>query len=1002
MNFRLLLCSLLFGAVTANGQSAYWQQEVNTRIDVRLDDRSHFLHGFETFTYTNNAPDTLKFLYIHLWPNGYENDRTAFSEQQLINGQSAFYFAKPQQRGFIDSLKFTVNGTEAEYFTEENFPDIARINLAQPLPPGGKIEVATPFRVKIPKVFSRMGHRGHAYYISQWFPKPAVYDQKGWHAFPYLDQGEFYSNFGSYDVSISLPKNYVVIATGNCTDETEVNWLDSLSKAPLPNDTLYAKSWPKSSEVMKTIHFHEDKVHDFAWFADMRYIVRKDTLSVAGKTVTAYCAFLPAHKKQWLKGTDYLKTAIRHYSEYVGAYPYQTVKGIEGDLIAGGGMEYPTVTLIDQNAVYDLRSVLIHEVGHNWFYGMLATNEREHPWMDEGINSFYERKTSRDLSRDSTSKKINKRNDLLENIIYYDAVSCGEDQSAELPAQAYTQLNYGGDVYFKTTLLLKWLERYMGEANFQAGIYDYFNTWQFKHPYPEDFRAIMQKHTTKSLDWFFNEAMITTRPVDFKIKNVHRHNDTTVATVVNKSGITAPVRLNAFYKDSLLGYVWSDPYRGTTRLTLPDSVAHYTNLRIGGEIPEINLTNSKYRRSGLFHRSGLQLGLGTGLNTGYKEKVYLLPALGYNEYDHFQVGLLFHNLGWPEKRFKYALAPMYATGSKTFTGTGSISYSWFPKSVFKEIFVQADAKSFNYDETEHNTSNPLYARFIKFAPSVNFIFRERNALSPVTRMLTLKGYAISEDYFDFNLDPSDSLYKPSVKNQVKYYGLLRYSHKNDRLINPFNYSAEGQIGADFAKINLEGNLRIDYHKKGKSLYVRGYAGKFFSVGNDPYASDRYNLNTTFTGANDYLYDDTYEGRSQTDGLGSRQISMREGGFKIPTSMQNPIIGRSDNWLVSLNLKTDLPLGKLPLRLFLDVGTFADATTLNPSSNKYLMDGGVEIYVPYLNCLSVYIPLVMSQDFSDYLKNIYGDKHFGKSIVFSLNLQNVNWLRMPRKVMKSLL
>ncbi|PZF70915.1 M1 family metallopeptidase [Taibaiella soli] len=1004
MNLRLLLYFIILGSITANAQSTYWQQEVNTRIDVRLDDKKHFLHGYEEFTYINHSPDTIKYLYIHLWPNAYKNDRTAFSEQQVTNGQTAFYFAKPKDRGYIDSLTFLIDGREADYYSEPNVPDVARIDLLQPLPPGGQIKVTTPFRVKIPKVFSRMGHTGHAYYISQWFPKPAVYDQKGWHPIPYLDQGEFYSNFGSYDVSITLPKNYVVMATGNYTDESEINWLDSLSKVPFPSDTLYRKSWPKSSDVSKTIHFHEDNIHDFAWFADMRFIVRKDTVTLPGSSnaITAYTAFLPIHREQWMKGTDNLKSTLRHYNTYVGPYPYKTVKAAEGDMLAGGGMEYPTVTLIDRNATYFLSSVLVHEVGHNWFYGMLATNERDHPWMDEGINSYYERKTSGDISRDVESRKENKKNDVMENLVYYESVANRTDQPSNLSAPEYTRQNYGGDVYFKNALLLSWLEQYMGRDSFNAAMQDYFNQWQFKHPYPEDFRAIFEKHSTKPINWFFDEAMITKQPFDYKINHVERAGDSTVVTVTNKSDITAPVRINAYTHDSLIASTWSAPFRGKTQLALPPSASGWTHIDVSKEIPELNLTNSEYRRRGLMHRSGVQFGLGSGINLDYKERVYLLPALGYNEYDHFQLGLLFHNLGWPDKRFKFAVAPMYAFGSKSFTGTGTAAYSWFPKATFKEIILQADAKSFHYNETEQNIPDPLYSRYIKVAPSLNFIFREKNALSPVVRTLTLKGYAISEDYFDYKMDPTDSLYKPSVKNQMKYYGLLRYKHENRRTINPFNYSIEGQVGADFVKINLEGNLRIDYNKKNKSLYVRGYFGKFFAISNDEYAASRYYLNSTFTGANDYLYDDTYEGRSERDGFGGRQISIREGGFKIPTSFQNPIIGRSDNWLASLNLKTDLPLGKLPIRLFADMGTFANASLQNPSGNKYLFDGGVEVYLPFADMVSVYIPLVMSKDFSDYLKSIYGDKRFGKSIVFSLNLQHINWLKAPRKAMNMIL
>ncbi len=211
-----------------------WQQHVDTKIYVTLDDKHHVLNAYEEMVYVNNSPDTLHYLYMHLWPNAYKSDRTAYERQNAINRSTAFYYSKPSEKGYIDSLQFTIDGRAVDYYSTENTPDIARIDLLTPLLPGEKMKITTPFRLKIPYIFSRLGHNGQAYYISQWFPKPAVYDRKGWHPIPYLDQGEFYSEYGSYDVTITLPANYVVMATGNCTDDKENQWLDELAKKPLP------------------------------------------------------------------------------------------------------------------------------------------------------------------------------------------------------------------------------------------------------------------------------------------------------------------------------------------------------------------------------------------------------------------------------------------------------------------------------------------------------------------------------------------------------------------------------------------------------------------------------------------------------------------------------------------------------------------------------------------------------------------------------------------------
>ncbi len=992
--FSTLVLSVL--SFSAFGQQGYWQQKVDTRIEVGLDDKEHVLNGDISMEYTNNSPDTLTYIYIHLWPNAYSHDRTNYAEQMAENGETDFYYSKSAKRGNISELSFKVNDKPVEYFSSRNIPDVARIDLPQPLLPGAKLKIETPFKVKIPEVTSRLGHTKQAYFISQWFPKPAVYDKKGWHPLPYLNYGEFYSEVGSYDVRITLPKNYVVMATGNCMDESENAWLDELSKKEFPSDTLYKKSWPASSAETKTLHFHEDNVHDFAWFADKRWVVRKDTVVSpgSGELVTCYAAFLPESQKQWRHGTEYLRKTIKSYGSLVGAYPYKTIKAIEGDMHAGGGMEYPTVTVIDRDARYMLKTVIIHEAGHNWFYGILATNERDHAWMDEGLNSFYEQRTLRDYDLYDTVQKVNDTGRYLvitspvrpESIVYFHETGVHTDQALEQTSANFTEINYGIDVYYKTALMLHWLEAYMGEENYKAGMQDYYNTWKHKHPYPEDFKASMAKHTDKNIDWFFTDVLTTDNRIDYKIKNV----DNNEVTVRNKSGFAAPVYVSAYRGDSVVANVWSAPFEGTTTLQLPDSAEGWTKLRIGSNVPDAKHQNSIYRRSGLSHRGGLALKPFAGFGYGERYKTFILPAIGYNYYDGFELGLVFHNLTIPENRFRYVLAPMYGFKSESFVGAGSVGYSWFPENLFKEITLQVDGKTFNYNTTSQNIPDALNARFIKIAPSLSFRFNEHDLRSPVTKTLTLKGYGIQEDYYQFNLDVSDSLYKPSILQQQKMYGLVRYTHQNERTFNPFSYGAEAQFNEDFVKIALEGKLRIEYFKKNKALHIRAFAGKFITMNPTPDIS-RYYLNSTYTGDKDYLYDGTYFGRSEQTGAGVHQISMLEGGFKVPTPLYASQIGRSDNFLAALNLSTDLPLGKLPLRLFLDVGTFSNAGKLNPSGQKVLYDAGFEIALPY-DIISVYFPVVLSKDFKDYMNTMYAGKVFGNSISFRVDLHKINWMK----------
>ncbi|MBL0356889.1 MAG: hypothetical protein IPP72_08335 [Chitinophagaceae bacterium] len=199
-----LLVLVSFVCLMAAAQKPYWQQQVNYTINVTLNDTEHSLDGFEVMEYYNNSEDTLRFIWIHLWANAYKNDRTAFTDQLLENGSTDFYFSNAEDRGYINRLAFKVNGTIAVMEDHPQHQDILKVYLPVPLAPKQSCKIETPFHVKLPYNFSRGGHIDQSYQATQWYPKAAVYDKKGWHEMPYLDQGEFYCDFGNYEVAITF------------------------------------------------------------------------------------------------------------------------------------------------------------------------------------------------------------------------------------------------------------------------------------------------------------------------------------------------------------------------------------------------------------------------------------------------------------------------------------------------------------------------------------------------------------------------------------------------------------------------------------------------------------------------------------------------------------------------------------------------------------------------------------------------------------------------------
>jgi len=247
---KILLILLAIPGLRFTSFSQYWQQQVNYVIDVTLNDKDPSLDGFEKIDYTNNSPDTLRFIWFHLWPNAYKNDKTAFSDQLLENDNTRFYFSNKDQKGYINRVDFKINGLTAQTADHPEHIDIIQLFLPTPLAPGQTIKITTPFHVKLPYNFSRGGHDGDNYQLTQWYPKPAVYDALGWHPMPYLDQGEFYSEFGNFDVSITVPQNYVVAATGNLENEDEKQWLKSRNNFKWSPKTRKIKS---KNGISKTV-----------------------------------------------------------------------------------------------------------------------------------------------------------------------------------------------------------------------------------------------------------------------------------------------------------------------------------------------------------------------------------------------------------------------------------------------------------------------------------------------------------------------------------------------------------------------------------------------------------------------------------------------------------------------------------------------------------------------------------------------------------------------------
>ncbi len=967
---------------TAN---AYWQQKVDHKIRVSLDDKSHILRGYQEMLYTNNSPDTLEYIFMHLYPNAYKHDHTAFAKQKVEDGDTDFYYSNKYEKGFIDSLSFKANDLPLNYSRYNDNDDIVFLELVEPLLPGASINIETPFRVVIPKNVSRLGHIGQSYQITQWYPKPAVYDKDGWHMMPYLDQGEFYYEYGDYDVEVTLPAKYVLASTGDVQYDNE-------------NVNLQIGSTNTDDrKVLKTVKLKQKNVHDFAWFADKNFKVLKEEFKLpSGKKCTAYAYYTPQNKAKYATSAIALAETAKYLSKEVGEYPYNQISIVDGPLYAGGGMEYPNIAIIgslpDEPTV---NIVIVHEAGHNWFQGILGSNERVHPWMDEGVNSFYEAKVVEELRK----KKVPIAASGGNGVVYMLNGHIHNDQPIELPSEEYLSSNYGGVVYAKAAKALEYLEGFMSKEDFSNGIKHYFKNWNLKHPSPSDFRESMQRNTQKNIAWFFDDLIKSPNPIDFKIKSVKIEGDKVRIKLKDKFGATSyPVPVYGV-KDSQItsmNWVWN----GETTLPKEEGVRYVVDYK--NWIPEINKANNTYNPAKFLNGNLPKLGIGSSVLKPGKNKAYLLPAVGFNHYDRTMAGIVLHNLTIPNKQFQFAFSPLYSFRSKYLIGTGFMGYSFYPKKNFYRVTASLHGATFSDDSTSRNLSQAIYPRWYKINPRLVFELPKKNLRSPIERSVTLNYFHTGTQDFEFTQDPVDSIFRASVGSYEKQ-NLFRvnYSHKNNRTFNPFSYNFQYETTSDISKLSAEGNIKIDYFIPKKAFYLRAYAGKFFYLNNSSsyFDVEPYFLNVTPTAQNDYAYENVFIGRNERDGWKGQQVMSKEGGFATRTSFLSNPLGQSDDWLVAVNLRSDIPLKyKWLPQVFFNAASFGNASMLNPSGSKMLFEGGVQFNL-LSDVLQLKIPLVLSRDFKNYTESVYSTNRFSRQISFSLSTNKIDFLRTQQSLSK---
>ncbi|HWC06764.1 MAG TPA: M1 family metallopeptidase [Gemmatimonadota bacterium] len=587
----------VFRSASGRPGPQYWQQRVDYEIQATLDPGTGTVTGSETITYANRSPDTLAYLWVQLDQNlfatGSQGAQTFPQEGRFGGSEAGGGYTITRVASAGQDLDRRIDGT------------LMRVDLSAPIPPGGSTSLDIGWSFAVPETGAdRMGHDGDHWLLAQWYPRLAVYDDvEGWNTMPYLGQGEFYLEYGDFDVALTVPAGYLVGATGALENPEEVLTAEQrqrleearagqvvhvVAETELADPTAIR---PATTGNL-TWRFRAENVRDFAWAASRRFVW--DATSAGD--VLIHALYRP-EARAWQEAAAMTRHSIEYYSDYLGPYPYPTATAVEGPVF---GMEYPMVVFVaPEEGREELFDVLDHEWGHMWFPMVVGSDERRYAWMDEGINTFINELSKRGYFPESTPELLNVAQYVMGIRTY------PEQPIGTFPDEFDGDLALGIGAYVKPAVMLNALRAVAGEEAFDAALGRYFEVWSFRHPQPADFFRLMQDELGMELGWFWHGWIETTATSDMAILGVDQDQagDRWIVTVsVDQRGdLLMPARVEATADGGatasvtipVQAFYGSD--RATATVSLPARAQRIT-VNAGPEWGDVNPQNNTWTR----------------------------------------------------------------------------------------------------------------------------------------------------------------------------------------------------------------------------------------------------------------------------------------------------------------------------------------------------------------------------------------------------------------------
>ncbi len=899
----------------------------------------------QNIQYQNTSKDELKTIYLNDWNNSYSTKKTPLAIRIADEYNNDFHLAKNEERGYSVITSMKQNGRDLTFEQVKNQIDVIKVELNKPLKPGEFYNIDLSYLVHIPSdKFTNYGiSKTGEVNLRYWYITPAVYDGE-WQYFSNKALDDLYIPPAQLKLEIEYPLDYLLTSELNISKITQLHesQIVTLEGENRINNKLFLNKIPKFNTIQTGDFSLISSIDDEGLELIDKVLITEKVINFINENFGDY-----PHKKLVLSDIDYNKDpmyGLNFLPSFIKPYP--------------------------NHFQYELK--LLKIALHNYLENTLFINPRKEQWLIDGIQIFYlmnyvdehypNMKFLGSIASFWGVRSFHAADmDFNDKYVLAFMLMARTNRDQVLTMQKDSLLKFNKNIAnkYKAGVGLKYLDDFINSQVLETSIESFLAENKLKQTSVKDFETYLKTQTDKDIDWFFEDYLTTRKKIDFKIKRVHKTEDSITLTIKNKRDNSMPVSLYTLHNDSVISKRWIENITNTKTITIPRDSANKLVLNYNKVIPEVNIRdNWKSLKGFFFNNKPLQLRLFKDIEDPYYNQVFFMPTAEFNNiYDGFTLGVRAYNKTVLRKLFNYKIEPQYSFKSKSLTGSASATMTHYLDSGLYSINYGLGAGYTSYAEG-------LFVR--QLTPTLALQFREKDDFrSNKRKSLVLR-------YIDIQRDEDVNNIINSTEPNYSVFN-LRYIHSNDNLINFKKWYTDFQIAKTFSKASFNYEYRRLFESN-RQLNLRFFAGTFIKNNNEA-GSDYFSF--ALDRPTDYLFDYNYLGRSEASGIFSQQYIDAEGGFK--SKLETPF---ANQWITTFNASTTLWRYILA---YGDIGLVKNRF----NSPKFVYDSGIRVDL-VTDYFEIYFPLYSNLGWE------MGLPHYDERIRFKFTLDPQSLLGLFRR------